>query len=50
MNIDEYKQAVIALLKSDAATDEMWEEVAACVLYSSEIHDGTPNIDAIVFP
>lgn len=48
MQIDEYERRVIELFKSGSATDEQWQEMAACVLGASEINDAVPAIDAAV--
>lgn len=46
MNVEEYKSRVIAFLKSGAASDNHWSEVATCVLHASENDDSVPCIDA----
>ncbi len=48
MNVKEYQQAVIALFKSGKASDECWEEMAACVLGTSET-SGCECIDAEIY-
>ncbi len=46
MDVAEYQKAVIDLFKSGQATDAMWAEMAATVLYASENHcDSCENID-----
>lgn len=45
MDINEYKQRVIALFKSGNAADEQWNEMADAVLRCVENGDGCEVID-----
>jgi hypothetical protein len=45
MNVQQYKERVIALFKSGSATDEQWNEMASAVLHASIYRDSVPMID-----
>ena len=51
MNIDEYKNKVIALFKSGKATEEQWQELGKAILKVSETWcDETTAIDKTIEP
>jgi hypothetical protein len=51
MTIQEYKRAVLDLFRSGRATDEQWQEMAECVLWTSEHGlEFVTAIDAVCCP